>query len=480
MHTPGRWVGRAKALIEADLGLVEQARASAEEGLAHSRRRRRSEIFTVRHARRARAGWSSRSATCRLPASTCASCPDGCSRAGSTTRRSPSGRTRSRRWSPSASSSRRAPTSSSTRRTPSGSEAPGRWPAPRAVAACSAPPRATCLPRRAAFEASLADAAAVPAGAGPHAALPRRRAPAGAAEARGPGGARAGARDLRGAGRPLWAEKARAELRRISGRAPASEELTETERRVAELAAQGRDEQGDRRRALHGRQHRRGAPLARLPQARRPQGRARDAPGHRMSRRPPNARDDCPRSRSRRREGSIEPWGGAGPRSTVGSYRGTRPPKPRVFRVSRSTLDRSLVSWSTSSSGTFRASTSAARPPARKARPGDAGAPHRGHACAIPGLDDRPRRRSLLLPVRGRLERLPSPRRTSARECRSPGSSPPSRCRSPRTARNPAPGRPEWPEAHGDRGNRPGRRARLDRGVPRARRGWSERSRPFR
>jgi DNA-binding CsgD family transcriptional regulator len=39
---------------------------------------------------------------------------------------------------------------------------------------------------------------------------------------------------------PLWAEKANAELRRISGRAPASEELTETERLVAELAAQGR------------------------------------------------------------------------------------------------------------------------------------------------------------------------------------------------------------------------------------------------
>ena len=41
-------------------------------------------------------------------------------------------------------------------------------------------------------------------------------------------------------GAPLWAEKARAELRRISGRPPASEELTETERRVAELAAHGR------------------------------------------------------------------------------------------------------------------------------------------------------------------------------------------------------------------------------------------------
>jgi ATP/maltotriose-dependent transcriptional regulator MalT len=38
----------------------------------------------------------------------------------------------------------------------------------------------------------------------------------------------------------LWAEKARAELRRISGRQPASDALTETERLVADLAAQGR------------------------------------------------------------------------------------------------------------------------------------------------------------------------------------------------------------------------------------------------
>jgi DNA-binding CsgD family transcriptional regulator len=40
-------------------------------------------------------------------------------------------------------------------------------------------------------------------------------------------------------GARLWAEKARGELRRISGRRAASEELTETELRVAELAAQG-------------------------------------------------------------------------------------------------------------------------------------------------------------------------------------------------------------------------------------------------
>jgi DNA-binding NarL/FixJ family response regulator len=41
-------------------------------------------------------------------------------------------------------------------------------------------------------------------------------------------------------GARLWAEKARAELARISGRRAASDELTETERRVTELAAQGR------------------------------------------------------------------------------------------------------------------------------------------------------------------------------------------------------------------------------------------------
>jgi DNA-binding CsgD family transcriptional regulator len=41
-------------------------------------------------------------------------------------------------------------------------------------------------------------------------------------------------------GAPLWAEKARAELKRIGGRPRPSDELTETERRVAELAARDR------------------------------------------------------------------------------------------------------------------------------------------------------------------------------------------------------------------------------------------------
>lgn len=41
-------------------------------------------------------------------------------------------------------------------------------------------------------------------------------------------------------GAPLWAAKARAELARISGRSPAGDELTVTERRVAELVIEGR------------------------------------------------------------------------------------------------------------------------------------------------------------------------------------------------------------------------------------------------
>jgi DNA-binding CsgD family transcriptional regulator len=38
---------------------------------------------------------------------------------------------------------------------------------------------------------------------------------------------------------PLWADKARAELARVSGRRPGGQALTETERRVAALVAEG-------------------------------------------------------------------------------------------------------------------------------------------------------------------------------------------------------------------------------------------------
>lgn len=41
-------------------------------------------------------------------------------------------------------------------------------------------------------------------------------------------------------GAPLWTTKARAELARIGGRAPSRDELTEAERRIATLVAEGR------------------------------------------------------------------------------------------------------------------------------------------------------------------------------------------------------------------------------------------------
>jgi DNA-binding CsgD family transcriptional regulator len=41
-------------------------------------------------------------------------------------------------------------------------------------------------------------------------------------------------------GAPLWAEQTRAELTRIGGRAPSNGELTEAERRIALLVAEGR------------------------------------------------------------------------------------------------------------------------------------------------------------------------------------------------------------------------------------------------
>jgi DNA-binding NarL/FixJ family response regulator len=40
-------------------------------------------------------------------------------------------------------------------------------------------------------------------------------------------------------GATLWAERAREELARVGGRAPAGDELTPTERRIAELVAEG-------------------------------------------------------------------------------------------------------------------------------------------------------------------------------------------------------------------------------------------------
>ena len=153
----------------------------------------------------------------------------------------PSGPTRSRRSSRSASSSWPAPTWSRTRRTHERLGSP--W-ATLGAARCrglSLPPTGTRR-RNSRPSNGLARAGrnAVSARAGPHPALPRRGAQAGAAEE----GAREALEQALAifeelGAPPLGREGAR-ELRRISGRRPPSEELTETERRVADLAAQGR------------------------------------------------------------------------------------------------------------------------------------------------------------------------------------------------------------------------------------------------
>ena len=80
----------------------------------------------------------------------------------------------------------------------------------------------------------------LPGRARPHSALPRRGAGAGAAEEGGPRGARGGACDLRGArcGAMGGEGPSRAGDGSVGG-TPASDELTESERRVAELASPG-------------------------------------------------------------------------------------------------------------------------------------------------------------------------------------------------------------------------------------------------
>jgi ATP/maltotriose-dependent transcriptional regulator MalT len=68
-----------------------------------------------------------------------------------------------------------------------------------------------------------------------------------------------------------WATRARSELAQVSGRRSANEgELTPSERQVVDLAASGLSNKGDRRPPLRDREHRRGAPFARIRQARDP------------------------------------------------------------------------------------------------------------------------------------------------------------------------------------------------------------------
>ena len=87
-------------------------------------------------------------------------------------------------------------------------------------------------------------------------------------------------------GAALWAERARAELKRISGRAatPGRAHAGRGARRGARR--RGQDEQGGRRGALPVRPHRRGPPRAHLREA-------RDPASHRACRRSSNTGDRC-------------------------------------------------------------------------------------------------------------------------------------------------------------------------------------------
>ena len=69
-------------------------------------------------------------------------------------------------------------------------------------------------------------------------------------------------------GTPLWAERAAQELARIPGRTAASTDLTETERRVAELVAQGLSNKEVAAAPVRLGAHGRGEPVEHLRQAR--------------------------------------------------------------------------------------------------------------------------------------------------------------------------------------------------------------------
>ena len=133
------------------------------------------------------------------------------------------------------------PISRSTSRTRAVPEARGRLPSPRAAVASLQPPRTTWLLPFAAFERSLAELEGLPYP------FERGRTLLCLGTVRRQAQQRKAAREaleealaiFEELGARLWAEKARAELARISGRRTTSDELTGTERRVAELAASG-------------------------------------------------------------------------------------------------------------------------------------------------------------------------------------------------------------------------------------------------
>ena len=277
-HARG-WEGRVKALIEADLGLVEEARASAERCLAFSRSVSLESFRIMSLAGLGRLEL----ALGNLEAADgyLRDLPERLVAAGTTTQRCPCGPTQSRLSSPAESSGGRVSTSTPTSLTRRASQVPGRWPRLVAAAVCSARQKGNSTAASDAFERVLAklDEHPYPLERGRTLlclGMVRRQAQQKKAAREALEQALAIFEEL---GARLWAEKACAELRRISGRRGTSEELTETELRVAELAGARPLEQGDRRRSVHGREHGRDAPFACVQEARRAACRARGAPG---------------------------------------------------------------------------------------------------------------------------------------------------------------------------------------------------------
>ena len=161
-------------------------------------------------------------------------------------------------------------------------------------------------------------------------------------------------------GARLWAEKARAELRRISGRAPASDELTESERRVAQLAAGGRTNKEIAAELYMGVS----TVEAHLSHVYRKLGVRRAELARRLT---IAGRRERAAVGAKARGAEVQPLLRVAPaetrRCSAGAGRlhfdGCRRPNLGSSGFSAMRLDRSLESWSTSSSATSRASTRA-------------------------------------------------------------------------------------------------------------------------
>ncbi len=232
------WAGRVRGLLEADLGLVEEARASANDALDASRG---DEIFTIASLGvlgRLELELGNVDVGCGLSARITRTAArrrrerSGAPRLGGhdrDTRRA--GRARAGRCLPGA-----VRAACAAARKPVGDRCGGALPRPAA-----APRRATSTAAFEAFERALAELEAHPYP------LERGRTLLCLGTVRRQAQQKKAAREaleqalaiFEELGARLWAEKARAELRRVSGRRGASEELTETELRVAALAAQG-------------------------------------------------------------------------------------------------------------------------------------------------------------------------------------------------------------------------------------------------